>query len=297
MRIVIVFNPGSGRRAAHRALSDVVAALASHNHSLTVIDCHKQPDFERELRETASSMDRLIVIGGDGTLSSAINAVTSSGNPVLPVAFVPTGRGKDTARSLASWTASEMTGGRFELAAASKVDVIQVGLENGTERHAINLSSIGVGAHAAAIAGKLPRLFGSLSYVLGAARGFVPLHPFQATVVIDGARHDLDNTLMIAACNGRSFGGGIYIAPEARQDDGLLDIVIARNANLADLALQLGKLKSGTTFEHPALSRWQAKSIEIEPVDTIHYEADGEALSSQPIRYTIVPRALNWITP
>lgn len=297
MQIAIVFNPGSGRLAARRALSDVVAALASHNHTLTVIDCHRQPDFERELRRQAPDLDRVIVIGGDGTLSSTINAVVSSENPALPLAFVPTGRGKDTARSLSSWTASAMTGGRFELAESTQVDLVRIKLQGGNKRYAINLSSIGVGAHAAAMANRIPRIFGSLSYVLGAAKGFVPLRPFQATFTIDGKRHNVDNALLIAACNGKSFGGGIYIAPEAQQRDGLLDVVVASNANLADLALQLGKLKSGTPFDHPALSRWQAESIEIEPVDTIHFEADGEALSSQPIRYEIVPSALNWIQP
>lgn len=297
MQITIVFNPGSGRRAAHRALSDVVAALASHNHTLTVIDCHQQPDFERELRKIAPDLDRVIVIGGDGTLSSVINAVYSSENPAIPVAFVPTGRGKDTARSLPSWTASAMSGGAFERTASTPTDLVKAELENGIVRYAINVSSIGVGAHAAAVAGRLPRVFGSLSYVLGAARGFVPLRPFQAALTIDGEHQEFDNALLIAACNGKSFGGGIYLAPEASQDDGVLDVVVASNANLADLALQLGKLKSGTPFDHPALSRWRAKTIEIDPVNTIHYEADGEALSAQPIRYEIVPRALNWITP
>lgn len=297
MKIVIVFNPGSGKRAARRSLSDVVAALASHNHTLTVIDCQTQRDFEREIRQQASSVDRLIVIGGDGTLSSAINAILSSENPALPVAFVPTGRGKDTARSLPSWTASDMAGGRFEMAEPTSMDLIKITLMNGIERYSVNLSSVGVGAHAAAVANKLPRALGSLSYVLGAARGFVPLRPFQASLTMDEERLSFDNALLVAACNGKSFGGGIHLAPEAEVDDGLLDLVVASNANLGDLALQLGKLKSGTPFEHPALSRWQAKSIDIEPVDTIHYEADGEALSSQPVRYEIVPRALNWITP
>lgn len=297
MHIAIVFNPGSGRRAAHRALSDVVAALASHNHTLTVIDCHKQPDFERELRRSAPVLDRVIVIGGDGTLSSTINAIASSEHGALPVAFVPTGRGKDTARSLPSWTATRMASGRFEAATTSQADLIRISLRNGNRRYSINVSSIGVGAHAASIANRIPRIFGSMSYVLGAAKGFIPLQPFHVTLTVDGERHSVDNALLVAACNGKSFGGGIHLAPEADHRDGLLDVVVASNANLADLALQLGKLKSGTSFDHPALTRWQARSISIEAVDTIHYEADGEALSSQPVRYEIVPHALNWITP
>lgn len=297
MRIVIVFNPKSGKRAAAKALSTVVAALASHNHVLEVIDCNRQPDFECELRQRASEYDRVIVIGGDGTLGGVVNAIGASSNTGLPIAFVPTGRGKDTARSLGSWKASEMAGGAYESAGITPVDLIRVTLRSGVERYAINISSIGIGAHAAAVANRLPRILGSLSYVLGAACSMVPLRSFQLTASIDGERHNVENALLIAACNGKSFGGGIYLAPEAEHNDGLIDVVVAQNANLADLALQLGKLKSGTPFEHPALIRWRAQSIEIEQVDHIASEADGEALSSQPIRFDIAPQALNWVKP
>lgn len=297
MRIVIVFNPRSGKRAAANALSAVVAALASHNHVLEVIDCSKQPDFERELRQRAGEYDRAIVIGGDGTLGGVVNAIATSSNTELPLAFVPTGRGKDTARSLGSWQASAMADGAYESAHITPVDLIRVTLRSGVERYAINISSIGIGAHAAAVANKLPRMLGSLSYVLGAGRSMVPLRSFQLTISIDDERHIVENALLIAACNGKSFGGGIYLAPEAENSDGLIDVVVAQNANLADLALQLGKLKSGTPFEHPALIRWRARSVEIEPVDHIASEADGEALSSQPIRFDIAPQALNWVKP
>lgn len=297
MYIAIVFNPGSGKRAARSKLSDVVAALASHNHSLTVIDCQQQPDFERELRQRSPNLDRLIVIGGDGTLNGAVNAVASSSHPTLPLAFVPTGRGKDTARTLQSWSATSMADGEFEGASIAPTDLVKMTLQNGSQRYAINVSSIGIGAHAAAIANKMPRPLGSLCYVLAAARAFVPPRPFGLNMTIDGTTESVENTLLVAACNGRSFGGGIYIAPEARPNDGLLDIITVRNANLADLALQLGKLKSGTPFEHPSLSRWRGQQVEIVPTDTGHFEADGEVLSSQPVRYEIAPGALNWITP
>lgn len=297
MHIAIVFNPNAGQRAAASRLSDVVAALASHNHNLIVIDCQRQPDFERELRLRSVELDRVIVIGGDGTLSSAVNAIVTSENPELPVAFVPTGRGKDTARSLPSWNDTTMAGGAFESAEVVPIDLIKVSLQSGTRRYAVNISSVGIGAHAAAVANKLPRVLGSLSYVLGAMKGFVPLRAFSLSMRIDNADHVIDNALLVAACNGKSFGGGIYLAPESDHSDGLIDLVVAQNANLGDLALQLGKLKSGIPFEHPALTRWQAQSIEINPIDNIRSEADGEALSSQPLRFTIAPKALNWVTP
>lgn len=297
MQIAIMFNPGSGTRAARSRLSEVVAAVTARSHRWTIIDCQEQPDFERLLRQQAPDLERIVVIGGDGTLNGAVNAVMGSDNPELPIAFVPTGRGKDTARTLASWSARDMAAGAIARAEVLPTDLVQATLQNGQKRYAINISSIGLGAHAAALANTMPRRLGSLCYVLAAARAFVPLRTFVTKMTIDGAPVVIENALMVAACNGRSFGGGIYIAPEAEADDALLDVVTVSNANLADLALQLGKLKSGTPFEHPALTRWQASSVEIEPVASNHFEADGEELKSQPIRYEIAPGRLNWITP
>ena len=297
MRIAIVFNPGSGPRAASGALSAVVSALASHHHELEVIDSQKQPDFERALGQHAASFDRAIAIGGDGTLNGVINAIATSEKPSLPVAFVPTGRGKDTSRTLPSWSSSDLAEQPFELAKTQSIDLMRITLADGTERFGINISDIGLAAQAAVIANGLPRWMRSLSYVAGAARSIVPPKKFGLDITIDGDSHHVEEALLLSICNGRSFGGGIHISPQSSCSDGLLDIVVAHNANLIDLGLQLGKLKKGTLTDHPALLRWQGKSITVEPVTSPWYEVDGEQLSSQPVQYDVAPMALNWVTP
>lgn len=278
-------------------MSEVVASLASHNHVLEVVDAHTQPDFERYVREAATTFDRMIAIGGDGTLNGVINGVMLSDNPELPVAFVPTGRGKDTSRSLPCWKPGDLAHGAFELAASMAVDVIKITLEGGVVRYGINASDIGMAAQAAVVANRIPRWTGSLSYVLGAARSIVPPKPFPLRFSVDGEEQLIEDALLLSVCNGRSFGGGIYIAPGASCTDGMLDIVVAHNANLLDLGLQLPKLKKGEPFDHPALMRWQGREITVQPTKSQWFEVDGEQLSTQPVRYDIAPRALNWITP
>lgn len=297
MRIAVIFNPGSGPRAASRALSAVVAALASHNHVLDVIDSDRQPDFERYLGERTSNFDRAIAVGGDGTLNGVINAIASSDHPGLPVAFVPTGRGKDTSRSIPSWAPGAMGEATFELADVTPIDLIRMTLASGIVRYGINVADIGLAAQAAVTANGLPRQLGSLAYVLGAARGIVPPKPFLLRFSVDGASVSIADALLLSVCNGRSFGGGIHIAPMADCTDGWLDIVVAHNANLLDLATQLPKLRKGTLINHPALMHWRAKSVTIEHAANPWYEVDGEQLSSQPVSFDIAPHALNWVTP
>ena len=297
MRIAVVFNPGSGPRAASRALGAIVAALASHNHVLEVIDSDRQPDFERYLSEHAADFDRVIAVGGDGTLNGVINAIADSENPALPVAFVPTGRGKDTSRSIQSWSAATMGERTIELADIEAIDLIRITLASGIVRYGINVADIGLAAQAAVIANRIPRQFGSLAYVLGAARSIVPPKPFALKLTIDGVELEVDNALLLSVCNGKTFGGGIHIAPMADCRDGWLDIVVAHNANLLDLATQLPKLKRGTVFDHAALMRWRAQHVTVDYTDNPWFEVDGEQLSAQPLSFDIAPHALNWVTP
>jgi len=297
MRIAIVFNPKSGKRNAGRVVTEVAGALAPHNHELEVIDCATQRDFEDDLRARAETYDRVIVIGGDGTLNAAVNAITFSQNASLPLAFVPTGRGKDTARTLGSWKPAEMGNGAFALSGPRAIDLVKITLQSGVERYAINVTSMGLSAQAVVVANKIPRVFGSLGYVIGAGSALAPPRPYTLTMRVDDEPIVIPNALMIAACNGTAFGGGIYLSPDARQDDGLMDIAVVHNANLGDLALQLGKLRKGKLREHPALSRWQAQRVEIESLTASYWEADGELLSSQPSIFQSAPKALYWVSP
>ena len=297
MHIAIVFNPGSGVRAATQSVGIVTSALASHNHTFEVFDRLAEPDFERNIQRSAQEFDRVVVIGGDGTLNGVINGVLASANPELPVAFVPTGRGKDTSRALNSWKPDALRGGAFETASPIATDLVHMELASGTERYAINIANIGVPAHAAIIANGLPRLLGSLSYVLGAGRAIFPRRAFSIEMTIDDTPVSIENALLVSICNGKAFGGGIYIAPEADQRDGLLDIATAANAHLGDLLLQLPRLKSGEPFEHRALQRWRGSEVIIEPVNSTFYEIDGERLSSQPLRLRSAPGAVQWIGP
>lgn len=295
MRIAIVFNPGSGRRAATTSLGEVTSSLSSHNHTIEVFDRAAEPDFEAAIKREAHDFDRVIAIGGDGTLNGVVNGVMASEHPQLPIAFVPTGRGKDTARALKSWKASELAHGAFENAEPVPTDLVHMTLASGITRYAINVANIGLAAHAADLANGMPRWLGSLSYVLGAGRAIVPPKSFTVKMTIDGEEIVFDNALLLSICNGRAMGGGIYIAPEADQHDGLLDIVIAANAHLGDLALQLPKLKSGEPFVHKALHRWRGRQITVESIASSWFDADGERLNTQPCTLTAAAGAINWI--
>jgi diacylglycerol kinase (ATP) len=297
MHIGVVFNPGAGARRGHELYRMTKAAVTGNGHSLSFLDVARDDRLENALADMICRVDVIAAIGGDGTLNGVVNGIVTSSRPDLPVAFFPAGRGRDTARAIPSFSLESLGKSRIDWGRIRKVDLGAAQLPEGGIRYFINVANVGLSAEAARVAGRLPRQVGSFSYVIGAVKGFLSTRPTSVTVCVDGQRFDLDEVLLLAICNGRSFGGGIYIAPDARADDGSLELVAVRNANLRDLALNLPKLRTGARVDHPALSSWPARSIEVTGDSLAPIDLDGEMWGNAPVSFSIVPSALNWIEP
>jgi len=101
--------------------------------------------------------------------------------------------------------------------------------------------------------------------------------------------------MIAAVANGRWFGGGMHIAPEARLDDGLLDIVLLRDHPKAKLISKLPSLYSGRHLDDPICSLVRGREIEAEAEPgAVLLDIDGEPLGSLPARIEIMPQAL-WL--
>lgn len=298
MRIGVVFNPKSGARRGDAIYRDIRSALHADGHEASFLNVDVNARLEPSLQQMIPDIDAIAVIGGDGTLNGAVNAVLTSARPETPVAFFAAGRGKDTARTIGSFSLPMIGTHLVDWNRTRGVDVGRASLDSGEHRFFINASDVGLSAAAARMAARLPRQLGAASYVIGAVYGFAITRPGRARLLFsDGRNVEVDNLLTVAVCNGRSFGGGIHIAPDARADDGLLDIVAVRNANVMDLLANLPKLKRGTLRDHPALTRWRSAGVRVERTSLSPIDLDGELWGHVPVTYTVEPDALNWIGP
>ena len=99
---------------------------------------------------------------------------------------------------------------------------------------------------------------------------------------------------MCAVANGRFFGGGMMIAPEAEPDDGLFDIVIMRDTTFMDMLTGSSNLRDGTYLASPKVSHMRARSLTATPVGSrpVLLDVDGEAPGRLPTRFDIMPDAL-----
>jgi diacylglycerol kinase (ATP) len=298
MRIGVIYNPGSGRKGGGRILRALTDHIACLGLEPLVIDVSHFPCVEAGVHRFVQTIDAIAVVGGDGTLNGAVNGLLSSDRPDIPLAFVPAGRGKDTARSIPSLTIDTLRAGSINWASRRTVDVGVATLADGDARYFINVSNIGLSSGAAQRVSRMPRVLGAFAYTLGAVQAFRTTKPCTVCITLDDDETlELDDVLTVAICNGRAFGGGIYIAPDADVADGILQLVTVRHANVMDLVKNLPKLRSGAPFEHPALSRWNGRSIKIEHPELTPMDIDGELWGAGTVTWSVVPSALNWIGP
>ena len=119
-------------------------------------------------------------------------------------------------------------------------------------------------------------------------------------VRIDDSEEKSLNTINFCVANARYFGGGMLIAPEAKLDDGLFDVVNIGDLGTLKILLNAHTLYRGTHVNLPEVRVRHARRIEISSADSsceIHLETDGELPGKLPAVYEIVPKALSLRVP
>ena len=297
MRIGIIINPGSGRRSAarHRSMVEQMGADVAADLFLVLYDGSER--IESLVSRMVREVDILGVVGGDGTLNGVINGVMQSENKEVPVFFLPAGRGSDTSRTLPALMPT-YAGLRSFTYRTSKVDLGLLSLRGEKSRYFINESSIGLGAFAARSASRLPRRIGSAAYLLGTIDGLFRSPTTDLRLNIEGVGTvELPRCHHLTVANGRYFGAGLQIAPDASVVDGLLDIIAVADTSALDIAGALPQLLRSTHLTHPSVQHWKSSGVTIESSLRVLIEMDGEHQEAEPHHYSLVPNALTWLEP
>ncbi len=260
----------------------------------------------RQVRAAADGgVQRIIVGGGDGTLSAAAGEL--AGRDVR-MGVLPLGTGNDFARSLGIPT---------DLASACRVIAngaercVDVGLSNG--RAFLNAASIGLStAITRRLSPNLKRRFGRGAFAVSAATEAVSHRPFRAELEIDGVAHSFDAHQVVVA-NGRYHGGGRLVAPNASPDDRRLDVYVIQSRQTAfpdeaepargrvqDLwtLFRVGVLLvRGRHLEHPAVTHFRATRVRLDAEPAQELDVDGELRGETPIEFGVRPASLRVLVP
>jgi diacylglycerol kinase (ATP) len=237
----------------------------------------------------------LVVVGGDGTVNEVVNGAAGTD---AEIAVLPSGTGQDFGRSHGIPTDFD-DAVRIVLEGETRsIDLGRVECEGATSRFFANVGSAGMSGAVARRANSMSKaLGGRVTFYYALTREFLGWRNTEVVVELaDGARREGRMHDVIVA-NGRWHGGGMQLAPEASQDDGLFDIVLIGDITKLDFATTSPKLYSGRYLAHPKVELLRSSTLSIDAAEPLPLEVDGEPIGTTPARFEVVPAALRLRVP
>ncbi len=286
-RLLVVVNLHASR--AERLIGGAVACLAVHGFDLDIRQSPDRKALADVVRRCSADVDAIVVAGGDGTVNSAIPALIEAGKPV---GILPFGTANDLALTL------DIPSDPLEAAGvivAGHLRGIDVGKVN--DAHFLNVASVGLAVNIAERQdAELKRQWGVFSYLVATIDTLSAAQRFSARISCDG-RTERVHAYQIAVGNGVHYGGGLMVSPDARIDDGLLDIYAIETDSIANLIALAPKLRDGTLVDRDDVAFFRGASVRIETDRPMQVNTDGEVTTSTPAEFSVLPGALQVFAP
>jgi diacylglycerol kinase (ATP) len=239
-----------------------------------------------------------VAVGGDGTLNEVANGVAGSG---VELATIPVGTGMDFVRTYGIPTRFDdavrvAVSGATRTVDAGRVRYRAWSGEDETRWFA-NVGSVGMsGAVARRANGMSKALGGRVTFFYALTRVFLEWENTDVTVrVDDGERRGRMHDVIVA--NGVWHGGGMMLAPDARPDDGLFDVVLIGDVSKLDFLTTAPKIYKGRHVTHPKVEVIRSAKVEVEAGEHLPIEVEGEQVGTTPATFEVVPGALRIRVP
>jgi len=302
-RVTAIVNPVAGKAQGAKLRAKAVEELRRLFPGIAILETNA-PGHATVLAQAAKDSDLIVAVGGDGTVREVVSGLVSVSGPLDSLsprpllAVIPVGSCNDLPRNVgipsnvaeACRVAKE---GRARL-----IDVIRVEMsDEGTtqETYFVNAAGFGFDAAVTAEAQKSKHMRGLPLYLVAVIRALrnleCPLVRIRA-----GEFETEQRVLMIAAANGRYYGGGMKVAPEAQPDDGQIDVCIGFSMGRFSALRKLPRFVAGTHVTLREVRMLRSPELELEFLEPVQIELDGDVLVPQPFKrfhLTALPRAVN----
>ncbi len=285
---LLLVNPAAAGGRVGKLLPRARLALERRGIDYRVVTTTGLEQGCAEARAAAAAGERVVVMSGDGMIGQVAAALAEANGTM---GLLPAGRGNDLARVLGIPAEVEAAA---DVLAGGAIREIDVGQLNG--KPFLCIASCGLDSDANRIANEAKWIRGQAVYLYAALRALVEWRPATFSLSLDGEPVSFSG-YSVAAANSRAYGGGMFIAPDAELDDGLLDVVwTARVSKLRCLA-NLPKVFKGTHVEEPEVTVRRASEVRIDADRPFAVYADGDHLADLPATVRVLPRALRVIAP
>ncbi len=306
--VKLIVNPNaSGGRA--KKIANIIGE--KYQNIFTEIVFTSRPLDAIDIARKSEGFSKVCFIGGDGTLNEVINGIMQIPFEKRPsVGIIPVGTGSDFIKTMGIPKSVEDA---VEVIFNGKVKTLDVARcvfkdfnGNDVERYYINITEFGMGGEVANLVNKYGKVFkGTLPFLIFAVICNLTFKNKEIRIRSDSSdekfRDIKANIRVVAVANGRFYGGGMEIAPLAKPDDELLDVVIVSMKALETFK-SLPLLYQGEKGFSKALSTgkvtyFRAKNISIENADGLFIEMEGEVPGHSPKKFEIIPKQINFLVP
>ncbi|WP_273844669.1 diacylglycerol/lipid kinase family protein [Rubrobacter calidifluminis] len=286
----LVLNPAAGRGKAASCRGDVSRFLSSRGiHPVWHVSV--APGEAADIAAGLPEGSVVVAVGGDGTAREVASACVGTDKTL---GVLPAGSGNDYVKALGVGTGMKTA---LETIAGGRARAVDAGEINGS----IFINGVGIGFDAEVAAGvvKAPGwLGGSGRYAYSVLRLLAGFTCHEATLRLDGDRKIETKTILVAIALGTTYGARFRLAPQARLDDGLFDVVFSTEISRGEVLRLIPSALRGTFLRHPKAHLERAREVEVKMEYYVPAHADGELLDpTLTYRARVLPGALRVLCP
>ena len=287
MKLKLIFNPAAGRGRARRHVGKAFAYLRQRSAVVDCVPSASPDDLTRIAAESSrEDWDRVVVCGGDGSLHLAVREFDLQRGTL---GLLPLGSGDDFAQAVGI---PRTIIGACEVILRGKTREVDVATANGLRY--LGVAGIGFDSEVAEYANENARfLRGPLLYVYSMLRVLPRFTPHR--VRMNGTRSE--EIMFACVGNTRQYGGGIRITPNAKIDDGLLDLCLVHRATRIELLKTVPRAYMGAHLTSPFVETARAEQFSFESERPMHVYADGERLTHTPVTFALEDGKLRVAAP
>jgi YegS/Rv2252/BmrU family lipid kinase len=292
MKHLFIINPFAGKGRTLKYIDEIKNAFREMKEEY-FIEITKYPSHASLIAEEYSSKGdfRIYSVGGDGTLNEVLNGMADSNSSL---AIIPAGSGNDFIRSI--YKRNHMRD-ILKSTINGTEKLIDIGMVNG--RYFINISSVGIDAFIVVNSlrmKKLPFIPGKMAYILGIINALIRYSGSETEINFDGEIMKL-KFLLLAVANGKYYGGGMLVTPQAQVDDGMFDICLVKDMSRLKILRVFPKLIKGVHGSLKEVSFRRCNKVIINSKDTIPMNVDGEIEHVNQIVFEIIPKKIKIVVP